>query len=219
MAVDIIIFAIVAIIIAYRFYNMIGKIDQEDLAKNDMANVQKDLDNIVKLKEDEYKEVEEESREEQRIIEALDDKSESSVSILKQRLPNFKLEKFISNSEKAFEMIISSFLSGDEKSLDKLATAEISKKFIDEKEKFAKQGQKLDIEVVAMISAIITNVSIKGNKALIALDFVSEQITSLKDKQGKIISGDEKRIEEIEDKWVFEKDLNDKSPIWLLAKT
>ena len=38
-------------------------------------------------------------------------------------------------------------------------------------------------------------------------------------KNNKIISGDEKKIEVIDDIWVFERNLADKSPIWLLSKT
>ena len=51
------------------------------------------------------------------------------------------------------------------------------------------------------------------------VDFVSELITCVKDKDEKIISGDPKKINKVYDTWKFSKDMRSQNPNWLLVDT
>ena len=51
------------------------------------------------------------------------------------------------------------------------------------------------------------------------MDFVSEIITCIKDKDKKIISGDSEKIKTVYDTWVFSKDIKSLNPNWLLIDT
>jgi predicted lipid-binding transport protein (Tim44 family) len=51
------------------------------------------------------------------------------------------------------------------------------------------------------------------------VDFVSEIITCIKDKDKKIVSGDSEKIKTVYDTWVFSKDIKSSSPNWLLIDT
>ena len=51
------------------------------------------------------------------------------------------------------------------------------------------------------------------------MDFVSEIITCIKDKDKKIISGDAEKIITVYDTWVFSKDVKSSNPNWLLIDT
>ena len=51
------------------------------------------------------------------------------------------------------------------------------------------------------------------------LDFVSEIITYINDKDKKIVSGDSEKIKTVYDTWVFSKDIKSSNPNWLLINT
>ena len=53
----------------------------------------------------------------------------------------------------------------------------------------------------------------------VTVDFISEIITCVRDKDKKIISGDSKKIKKVYDTWVFSKDARSESPNWLLINT
>ena len=51
------------------------------------------------------------------------------------------------------------------------------------------------------------------------MDFVSEIITCIKDRDKKIVSGSSEKIKTVYDTWVFSKDTNSNNPNWLLIDT
>ena len=53
----------------------------------------------------------------------------------------------------------------------------------------------------------------------VTVDFVSEIITCIKDKEKKIISGDKEKIKKIYDTWVFSRDTKSLNPNWQLVNT
>ena len=53
----------------------------------------------------------------------------------------------------------------------------------------------------------------------VTVDFVSEIITCIKDKDKKIVSGDGEKIKTVYDTWVFSKDIKSSNPNWLLIDT
>ena len=48
------------------------------------------------------------------------------------------------------------------------------------------------------------------------VNFVSEVITCIKDKEKKIISGHPEKIKKIYDTWIFSRDIKSNNPNWLL---
>ena len=57
------------------------------------------------------------------------------------------------------------------------------------------------------------------NRLEVTVDFISEIITCIKDKEKKLISGDPKKIKTVYDTWVFAKDINTSNLNWLLIDT
>ena len=58
-----------------------------------------------------------------------------------------------------------------------------------------------------------------NNNDYISVEFVSEQVNVLRDKDNQIIEGDENYIQTITDVWTFEKSLNAKTLNWVLVST
>ena len=61
----------------------------------------------------------------------------------------------------------------------------------------------------------------KQNKNMleVTVEFVSEIISCIKDKEDKIISGDPEKVKKVHDVWKFSKDSRSKNPNWLLIDT
>ena len=53
----------------------------------------------------------------------------------------------------------------------------------------------------------------------VTVDFVSEIISCIKDKNNKILSGDPKKAKTVFDIWKFSRDLSSNNPNWLLTDT
>lgn len=219
MTIDIIIFAIIALVIAYRFYNMLGDVDD-----NNPINKKAVKGNVINLNKDQYEvknhdQNQQLNPEEKRLIEQLDSSSKLNLAKITAKDSDFLLYDFVPKTEKAFELIIQAFCQGNKDILTKLTNKEMSENFLAEFEKLNKLNKNLQVNIVAMIKSSVSNISVNRNIAKITMVFLSEQITVIKDHNGKIISGDKDKIEEIEDIWVFERKLNSSNQAWILVAT
>jgi predicted lipid-binding transport protein (Tim44 family) len=152
-------------------------------------------------------------------------KKEFPKNIIKER----KIESFDEESQKAFlkgakiayETIITDFSDSDNKLI--ASKPLLSKKIHDQfKEALLEREIKGHFAEITFIG--IKSVAIKTHKKIedsleVTVDFVSEIITCIKDKDQKIISGDAKKIKTVYDTWVFLKDIKSSNPNWLLVDT
>ena len=57
------------------------------------------------------------------------------------------------------------------------------------------------------------------NMLEVTVEFVSEIISCVKDKENKVVSGDPEKIKKVLDTWKFSKDSKSSNPNWLLIDT
>ena len=53
----------------------------------------------------------------------------------------------------------------------------------------------------------------------VSVDFVSEIISCVKDKDNKIVSGNPEKIKKVYDTWKFSRDIRSQNPNWFLVDT
>ena len=53
----------------------------------------------------------------------------------------------------------------------------------------------------------------------VSVNFISEIITCIKDKENKIISGDPQKIKRVNDTWKFSRNIRSQNPNWKLIET
>ena len=130
-------------------------------------------------------------------------------------------KEFLKGAEIAYETIITDFSDND----NKLTSSKplLSKKIHDQFEVALKErsdrGHFAEITFIGVNSAKIKEHK-KIDKILnVTVDFVSEVITCIKDKDKKIISGDPEKIKKIYDTWVFSRDITSANPNWQLVNT
>jgi Uncharacterized protein conserved in bacteria len=81
----------------------------------------------------------------------------------------------------------------------------------------SKRGHYAQITFIGVNSAVIKEHKNIDEILKVTVDFVSEVITCIKDKNKNIISGDPKKIKKIHDTWVFSRDTRSNNPNWQLV--
>ena len=125
---------------------------------------------------------------------------------------------FLKGAEIAYETIITDFSDSD----NKLITSKplLSKKIHDQfKEALSdreSKGHFAEITFIGIKSAVVKNHKKIEDSLEVTVDFVSEIITCIKDKDKKIISGDGEKIKTVYDTWVFSKNIKSANLNWLL---
>ena len=127
--------------------------------------------------------------------------------------------EFIKGAKVAYESIITNFASGNLKEIKYL----LNKKIFDEFEEAVKERNKKNLlsetTFVGINSANIKDHSQVNNILEVTVDFVSEIISCVRDKDKKIVSGDPEKIKKVSDTWKFSRDLRSNSPNWQLIET
>jgi predicted lipid-binding transport protein (Tim44 family) len=130
-------------------------------------------------------------------------------------------KEFLKGAEIAYETIITDFSDSDNKLI--ASKPLLSKKIHDQfKEALLDRDNKGHFAEITFIG--IKSAAVKTHKKIedsleVTVDFVSEIITCIKDKDKKIISGDNEKIKTVYDTWVFSKDIKSSNPNWLLINT
>ena len=130
-------------------------------------------------------------------------------------------KEFLKGAKIAYETIISDFSDSDNKLI--ASKPLLSKKIHDQfKESLLdreKKGYFAEITFIGIKSAMIKNHKNIKDCLEVTVNFESEVITCIKDKDNKIVSGDSEKIKTIYDTWVFSKEIKSTNPNWLLINT
>jgi predicted lipid-binding transport protein (Tim44 family) len=153
-------------------------------------------------------------------------KEEFPKNIIKKKIKNQNFDDeaqkdFLKGAKIAYETIITDFSDSDNKLTNSKPL--LSKKIYDQfKGLLFERKSKFHFAEITFIG--INSAAIKEHKKIennleVTVDFVSELITCVRDKDKKIISGDPEKIKKVYDTWKFSKDIRSTNPHWLLVDT
>jgi len=128
---------------------------------------------------------------------------------------------FLKGARIAYETIITDFSDSDNKLVASkpLLSKKIHDQFKEALTNRENKGHFAEITFIGIKSAAIkTHKKVEENLE-VTVDFISEIITCIKDKDKNIISGDSEKIKTVYDTWVFSKDIKSANPNWLLIDT
>tara|TARA_B100001029_G_C14938611_1_gene381882 strand:+ start:81 stop:668 length:588 start_codon:yes stop_codon:yes gene_type:complete len=128
-------------------------------------------------------------------------------------------KEFIKGAKIAYENIITSFASGDIKDVKNLLDKTVFDQFDAAIKERKSKGLISDTTFVGINSANIKDHEQKNNMLEVTVDFVSEIITCIKDKNKNIMSGDPDKVKKVHDTWKFSRDSRSSNPNWLLVDT
>ena len=154
-------------------------------------------------------------------------KEEFSKTILKKEFQKKETfdevakNEFLKGAKIAYETIITDFSDNDNKLIKSkpLLSQKIYDQFNEALKDRDQRGHYAEITFVGVKSATIKEHKTIDHILKVTVDFVSEVITCIKDKDKKVISGDPEKIKNIYDTWVFSRDTKSKNPNWHLVET
>ena len=126
---------------------------------------------------------------------------------------------FLKGAKIAYETIITNFASGNLKNIESLLDKKIYDQFNDAIKERKEKGHISETTFIGINSALIKEHQNKNTILEVTVDFVSEIISCLKDKDKKIISGNPDIVKKVYDTWKFSKDIKSTNPNWLLIDT
>ena len=109
-------------------------------------------------------------------------------------------KEFLNGAKIAYEKIITNFSKGNLKERNK-------------------NGLISETTFIGINSADIKEYKLLNNIFEVTVDFVSEIISCVRDKDKKVISGSPDKIKKVHDTWTFTKDVRSTNPNWLLIDT
>ena len=169
--------------------------------------------------EQELKGEEEAKAPDQEQLDKLEEAQRETVAEIKKIEATFDLNRFLEGAKGAFEMVLKAFQDNDAETLKHLLADDIEEMFVEEAKARQEGDTKMDTTLVSIAEAKITDVELRQKHASISVQFISEQVSVERDKDGEIVGGDVSHIDRIEDEWTFERDLGAKHPNWIITAT
>jgi len=128
-------------------------------------------------------------------------------------------KQFLKGADLAYEQIITSFAKGDKKSLKSLLGKNLYVDFSEVIDERKKKQIKYETTFIGLKSSKILEFKKIENIYKVTVNFVSEIITCVKDKNDKIIEGNPDTIKTVNDVWKFSKNMWSQDPTWYLIET
>jgi len=128
-------------------------------------------------------------------------------------------KQFLKGAEIAYEQIITSFAKGDKKSLKPLLEKEMFDRFSEVIDERRNKQLKSETTFIGLKSVKILEFKKIENIYKVTVNFVSEIITCVKDKNNQIIEGNPDTIKTVNDIWRFAKNMWSQDPTWYLVET
>jgi predicted lipid-binding transport protein (Tim44 family) len=128
-------------------------------------------------------------------------------------------QEFLKGAKTAYEMIITNFANGKLKKIKTLLDKKIYQQFDESIRERISKNILSETTFIGIDSVEIKEHQQNKNMLEVTVEFVSEIISCIKDKDNKIISGDPKKIKKVHDTWKFSKDSRSNNPNWFLIDT
>ncbi len=144
---------------------------------------------------------------------------ENNEAIKSNNVDEEAKQAFLKGANIAYEQIITSFAKGDKKALKSLLGKNLFDDFsgvIDERKK---KEVKYETTFIGVKSSKILEFKKIENVYKVTVNFVSEIITCVKDKDNKVIEGNPDTIKTVNDIWKFSKNMWSQDPTWYLVET
>ena len=128
-------------------------------------------------------------------------------------------KEFLKGAQIAYETIVTNFSKGKLKDIKSLLDINVYEQFNIALDERKSKNYSSETTFIGINSAKIKHHQQNKNMLEVTVEFVSEIISCIKDKENKIISGDPEKVKKVNDIWKFSKDSRSTNPNWLLIDT
>ncbi len=128
-------------------------------------------------------------------------------------------QEFLKGAKIAYDTIITNFSNGKLKEIKSLLDKNVYQQFDEAIRDRMIKNISSETTFIGINSAEIKEHQQNKNMLEVTVEFVSEIISCMKDKENKIISGDPEKVKKVHDIWKFSKDSRSHNPNWFLIDT
>ncbi len=218
MDMGLIFWMIVAAVIGFQLYSVLGREDSDGQEGDDKPLPREGRSAGGKMADN----AAEQEKPGPRLVRSDDEVAAGSpawLAVLTRAYPDFSETEFLRGASKFYEMVVTGFARGDLSEVKDFIDPSILSAFQQVIEARKKAGQVSDVRFVGLDDAAIISAGKVGNKIQVSVDFSSNQRRVLKDAQGNVIEGNANRIDLVKDRWTFARPVGSHDPNWTLVAT
>lgn len=201
--IDIIIFAVIAVLLVLRLRSVLG----QRTGYEDSKRAQETSDSF------EDKPVQLHPRQNNSINDG------HGIEALKRADRSFSESQFMDGAQMAFGMILTAYAEGDLAQLKRLLGYDLLQSFTQSIQQRARDKETLVINLEKIKQASIIDAKVFDNVASVTVEFQSVQTRTITDDDGNVIDDEDTGTLDLVDIWTFERDLTLDDPNWKLAET
>jgi predicted lipid-binding transport protein (Tim44 family) len=203
--IDILIFAVIAAFLIFRLRSILGNRDGFEKPQK-ASQPESPGDNIINFK----------SKVTDAEVATLNG---SGLKELRKLDTSFKDEEFLTGAKAAFPLILNAFSQGDLGSLRRYVGFDLYEEFASAVHQRDAVGENLKIDIEQVNHIQLLDAQISEGIATVTVKYDSVQSRVLTDNDGSVVEDDSISSEDIEDIWIFERDIRSADPNWKLVET
>jgi predicted lipid-binding transport protein (Tim44 family) len=203
--IDILIFAVIAVFLIFRLRSILGNRDGFEKPQK-TVQTESSADNIINFK----------------------GKTPGAESVplngsglkeLRKLDASFRDEEFLSGAKAAFPLILNAYSESDLGSLRRYVGFDLYEEFSNAVHQRDAAGEHLKIDIETVNDVQLLDAEISDGIATVTVKYDTIQSRILTDARDTVIEEDTISSEQIEDIWIFERDIRSTDPNWRLVET
>jgi predicted lipid-binding transport protein (Tim44 family) len=132
---------------------------------------------------------------------------------------SFDPKHFLTGARAAYEMVVTAFAEGDQRTLKNLLSREVFEGFEDAIRERQARGETVETRFVSIDKADIVGAEVRGRSVQVTVRFVSQLVSVTRDRGGAVIEGSPDKVTDVTDVWTFARDVSSRDPNWKLIAT
>jgi len=132
---------------------------------------------------------------------------------------SFDAKHFLAGGRAAYEMVVTAFAAGDQRTLKNLLSRDVFEGFDTAIRDREARGETAETRFVSIDKAEIVGAELRNRTAQVTVRFVSQLISVTRDRSGNVIEGAPDKVTEVTDVWTFARDVSSRDPNWKLVAT
>lgn len=201
--IDIIIFAVIAVLLVLRLRSVLGQRSGYDEQPSRDKRFDKESADVISIDSGRR----------------ADFADGHGLDALRKVDRSFSEKQFLNGAAGAFEMILSAYADGDLAKLKRLLGYDLLQSFTQSVQQRSQDGETLSITLDELRDVRIVGAKVFDNTASVTVEFQSTQTRILTDSDGTTIEDEDTGTRDLIDIWTFERDLTLDDPNWKLAET
>jgi predicted lipid-binding transport protein (Tim44 family) len=133
--------------------------------------------------------------------------------------PSFDGKHFLTGARAAYEMVVTAFAEGDQRTLKNVLGREVYEGFESAIRERQARGETVETRFVSIDKADIVGAELRGRTAQVTVRFVSQLVSVTRDRSGAVIEGAPDKVTDVTDVWTFARDVSSRDPNWKLVAT